>query len=162
MADSVFNRLAWVLFILTYMLLVFGWIETIHIKYPAPSDTFVPAVKWILVGLGSFFFLFQAITLIVYFTTRVLDSNGFYPPNPPYDANIWIFNVFLFALSLAFLVYGIFLLTRLNRGLTNRHSVGVVDSRNRARQRSTFMKARESFFLCCLLRAWFRLSSSCR
>jgi hypothetical protein len=142
-ADSVFNRLTWVSFVLTYMLLVFGWIETIHIKYPAPSDKFVPVIRWGMIIFGGSLFLLQSITLIVYFVTRVPRQDGSFPASESgaaYQANIWIFNVFNLLLSAAFLFYGIWLMRRLNRGLTNRHSVGVVDSRNLSRQKAAYIK----------------------
>ncbi len=78
--------------------------------------------------------------MIVYFVTRDPAGTGGGQKGAAYQANIWIFNVFNLALSVAFLVYGIWLIRTLNRGLTNRHSVGVVDSRNLARQRAAFMK----------------------
>jgi uncharacterized membrane protein len=141
-ADSVFNRLTWILFVLTFMVLVFGWIETIHVKYPAPTESFVPVVKWVMLGIAIALFLTQLITLIVYLVTR---ASANVPPGTyaAYNANIWIFTVFLLALSLAFLIYGIVLLRNLNRGMTNRHSVGVVDSRNIGRQRAAYLKVSE-------------------
>jgi hypothetical protein len=142
-ADSVFNRLTWISFVLTYMLLVFGWIETVHLKYPPPSEGFVPVLKWIMIGVAAALFLTQMITLIAYLSSR--DSTGGLPvagtpARTAYDANIWIFNIFLLAISLAFLVYGFVLLIRLNRGVSNRHSVVVLDARHVSRQRAAFLK----------------------
>ncbi len=142
LADPLFNRLTWISFVLTYMLLVFGWIETVHLKYPPPSENFVPILKWIMIAVAVVLFLTQMITLIVYLSTRV---DGMPPPSgttarAAYDANIWIFNVFLLAVSISFLVYGLVLLIRLNRGVSNRMSVVVLDARHVARQRAAFLK----------------------
>lgn len=147
-ADSIFNRLSWIAFVLTYMLLVFGWIETVHLKYPPPSDNFIPILKWIMLGIAAALFLLQMITLIVHLATRPppLPAGTTAPPGGPsaitaaYDANIWIFNVFLLATSVAFLLYGIILIVRLNRGVTNRHSLVIMDSRHVARHRAAFLK----------------------
>lgn len=151
-ADVIFNRLTWVTFTLTFLLLLFGWIETVHIKYPPPVDSFVPIVKWVFIGISV------ALVIMVFVTVGVWIGQGMSSTGDArtaYDANIYIFLAIQILVSFGFLIYGIILLVRLHRGVTNRHSVVVVDSRHLARQRGTFLKlvlVLGVMFVCFLLR----------
>lgn len=159
-ADSIFNRLTWLVFTLTFLLLVFGWIETVHIKYPAPVDKFVPVVKWVFIILSIAIGLMMIITTIIWLVGRVGHQQmpaSFYPA---YNSNIYIFALVQLIVSALFLVYGLILVFRLRSGLSNRHSLVVVDSRHLARQRATFMKiilVMSIMTLCFALRATFML-----
>jgi len=100
-ADTVFNRLSWIFFVLTCLLLIFGWIEAIHMKYPAPSDKFIPIVKWAFIVLAIGVTLLQIVTMSVYLAVR--GSSRERPEQyAAYSANILIFCILLLGIRLAF------------------------------------------------------------
>jgi hypothetical protein len=143
-ALTVFNRLTWISFLLTYMLLVFGWIETVHSKYPPPSDRFRPVFKWTMVVIGGVAVASQVSTLICYLVLNARKID---------EAGIWIFNAFLILLSVAFLVYGSVLLGKLTCSAKN-PLVQINESQLR-RQKNVFVKIiliMSILSICCMIK----------
>lgn len=146
-ATFVFNRLTWISFFLTFMVLVFGWIESVHSKYPPPSDRFRPVFMWTMVIVGSFAVAAQVVTMICALvfggkSSRVAD-----------DAAIWTFNAFLILLSLAFLGYGSALLYKLKR--TSKGPLVQMNEAQVNRQRRVFVRivlVMSVLSGCCLLK----------
>lgn len=106
-----FNRLAWLCFTITFLLLLFSWMEMVHAKYPPPSDRFLPGIKWTLIILAVTMSLFVLILIIVWAVTS--SSAAVREGNVAYEINI-IFMVAVQALlSLGFLAYGSVMLYRI-------------------------------------------------
>jgi hypothetical protein len=109
-ADFVMNRLAWLAFTLTFILLLFSWVETVHTRYPPPSEKFIPSIKWTMLIVAIGLTVFLVVLMIIWGVTSPTQREG----NPVYEVNI-IFMVCVQALlSLAFLIYGSIMLWRVN------------------------------------------------
>jgi len=137
----VFQHFSWITFFLTYLLLVFTWIETVHSKYPPPSDRFRPVFVWSMVVVGVVFSALQ-LGLFVPYVTGAFQND---------DAAVWAYVAFTILLTLAFLVYGILLLRQVH-ALQN--SV-ILDQSKVQRQRQVYLKiilVMSVMAACCLLR----------
>lgn len=133
-ARYIINRLAWTFFTITFLLLLFGWIEAVHSRYPPPTEKFVPVIGIILAVTAGVVVVFTIIVLILAFALYggVL-SGGSAAGTPLYDAHVIFVAVLQAVVSLGFLVYGIILLARMS-------SVKVGNAQKSKRQKETFVK----------------------
>lgn len=119
----VINRLVWMLFSITFLVLLFGWIESVHATTPPPSEKFVPVVQVALVVASCVVGLFILIVIILAFTLYAsTPSDG----NAVYDANILFVASLQAVVALLFLIYGLLLWRRLS------HAMGVSSARQRS------------------------------
>ncbi len=75
-AAFVANRLVWLIQILTFLLLLAGWMEAVHSKYPPPSDRFVTGAKVMLIIVSVLVSLMTLILIIIAFTLCANASAG--------------------------------------------------------------------------------------
>jgi hypothetical protein len=113
-ADSIFNRLAWISGAAVLMLLLGSWMDAVHSQFAHGTDRFV---FWLRVGmmvLAIAYFLVVIIPLAVYLSSRNSDT---VTPGVmiAYSASTWAHVAFQMVLALCFLGYGIALVILLQR-----------------------------------------------
>jgi len=99
----VLNRLAIVLFITAFTLVVFYWAERFHKKY-YETKSFLPQLGWLFVLANIILYIFQLVIIVMWFI-----GGGTREGNPIYNTTIIADVVISSLLSVGFLVYGILL-----------------------------------------------------
>jgi hypothetical protein len=150
-AAYIINRLAWAFSTLTFILLLAGWMEAVHSKYPPPSDRFVTGVKVALIIVSILIMVVTLVVLIIAFTLCATASQGVYANTctPIYNGHILTIAGFQVVIALGFLIYGIILLVRIRKA-------SAANGTRSAKQIAVFTKiivVTSTFFVCFSLRA---------
>merc|ERR1711916_11323 len=105
--NFVLQRLSWYFFGAAFLLLMYGWIASLHARRPPPSSGLVTAAKMVIMGSLVISTLYTLIVIVLFHT--VCQS-----PNQPngatcatvFDTEILWITFMLFFLSVGFLLYG--------------------------------------------------------
>jgi hypothetical protein len=111
-AAYVLNRLAWMLSAMSFLVLLFGWIESVHSRYPISPSTFTKVFKIVLLVSVAVLVLLFIILVSLAFT---ICEKSIYDDTcrTLYNTHI-LFQASLQALlAIAFLIYGLLLIKRL-------------------------------------------------